>query len=1055
MVDVTRRRTRKRRGAAPAPAATTATATQGSSAAAAVDDEQQQQQQLPTRRRTEAAQARAHAQGPRGASGKGSSAADHVHTRPPRAFDWTPVEPAAGPKGRTAAATAPAAAFRGRDTQDRRPGGDATDPTDPHRIGVTQDSRYPTPPSSPCHNAPMSGDPTDEAAAAGEPVPSASKPSVPVGKDSRKLPVQYTGFYPPPPLNTKYVSSSFLRTETQTLAGRIAAGIGGRGYLGSGKRKRRADDGEALAASDGEEGDEEDDDGQEEELQRPGVAAAARTIIVHPGSTYIRVGLATDVSPVVWPSVIARRNRIGTPALRSGPSPSEDEAMADDLAAAGGSRQESEPRGKTSPDEGKGANGQDSRINLMRADLRQILRNMKLRGVANGKGLAASYNASAKPESIPSHNDFGDEWTPEDPKQAKEIELGERALKLASLSPAPGSEGASTTAQNGRPWKLFRPFKAGKLNYAPYFNTFGTVGERALSSDLAVLLRSIISSAREDLTAPGKIVEGAGHTLYGLGIPQRDFASHSVIVVIPDLFPKDDARLITEILMTELGFAQVILQQESTAATFGAGMSSALVVHVGGERASVSCVDEGLLLQDTRMHLDYGGHDVTLFLYDLLKRANFAYRECDPAKRVADELILEDLKKQMITLDPGQIGLFIYNFFLRLPSNPTKKYEVRVYDEAILAGMLLFGLGVQAVDFASKQKTRDIEARTFSRHQFSQGGDDAEDIDDAAIRDSEKRMLTTAAMTSSVKHLIPQPGEASATDGPEEPVVEDAGTAPAANAPSRDVSAAPSMAPNASSDQNKVKPPAKSHFDVLGAASQVPLELAILHSLLLSSSPVAQGPFPQAPTAGQMTTAIAAGEDRLRRLAGNILVIGGSARIQGIGTTIEGRLTPHLDNHYTARAQEKAAAAQAAQAEATKAQAEADEVAAAAASAAAAAAAAANAASADGAAGDTSSPAPITSLVPGSAITTANANAAAAAATKTAAAAVAAAQTAAMTTAPTVSVIPPPRDLDPTLLAWKGMAVLPRLDSAAEMWVTQDEWKLLGWKCVKDKCAFL
>lgn len=56
---------------------------------------------------------------------------------------------------------------------------------------------------------------------------------------------------------------------------------------------------------------------------------------------------------------------------------------------------------------------------------------------------------------------------------------------------------------------------------------------------------------------------------------------------------------------------------------------------------------------------------------------------------------------------------------------------------------------------------------------------------------------------------------------------------------------------------------------------------------------------------------------------------------------------------------------------------------------------------------------------------------------------------------PPISVIPPPRDLDPTLLAWKGMAVLARLDSAADMWTTQGEWALLGWKAVRDKCVFL
>lgn len=40
--------------------------------------------------------------------------------------------------------------------------------------------------------------------------------------------------------------------------------------------------------------------------------------------------------------------------------------------------------------------------------------------------------------------------------------------------------------------------------------------------------------------------------------------------------------------------------QESSCATFGAGLSSACVVDIGAERTSIACVDEGLLLGETR-----------------------------------------------------------------------------------------------------------------------------------------------------------------------------------------------------------------------------------------------------------------------------------------------------------------------------------------------------------------------------------------------------------------------------------------------------------------------
>ena len=45
-----------------------------------------------------------------------------------------------------------------------------------------------------------------------------------------------------------------------------------------------------------------------------------------------------------------------------------------------------------------------------------------------------------------------------------------------------------------------------------------------------------------------------------------------------------------------------ILKQESLAATYGAGISNACVVDIGATMTSIACVDEGLVLPDTRYH---------------------------------------------------------------------------------------------------------------------------------------------------------------------------------------------------------------------------------------------------------------------------------------------------------------------------------------------------------------------------------------------------------------------------------------------------------------------
>lgn len=39
-----------------------------------------------------------------------------------------------------------------------------------------------------------------------------------------------------------------------------------------------------------------------------------------------------------------------------------------------------------------------------------------------------------------------------------------------------------------------------------------------------------------------------------------------------------------------------------------------------------------------------------------------------------------------------------------------------------------------------------------------------------------------------------------------------------------------------------------------------------------------------------------------------------------------------------------------------------------------------------------------------------------------------------------VQVIPPPKDVDPQVLAWKGAAVLGKMDAASELWVTRADW---------------
>jgi actin-related protein 8 len=105
------------------------------------------------------------------------------------------------------------------------------------------------------------------------------------------------------------------------------------------------------------------------------------------------------------------------------------------------------------------------------------------------------------------------------------------------------------------------------------------------------------------------------------------------------------------------------------------------------------------------MSLNIGGDDITEFLYVLLERINFPYRDIDLA-RSYDWNIMEDLKSRLCTLaevrflnsysymahpahSQGDVALNLYDFVVRKPERPTEKYGLRAYDEIILAPMVI------------------------------------------------------------------------------------------------------------------------------------------------------------------------------------------------------------------------------------------------------------------------------------------------------------------------------------------------------------------------------
>jgi actin-related protein 8 len=120
------------------------------------------------------------------------------------------------------------------------------------------------------------------------------------------------------------------------------------------------------------------------------------------------------------------------------------------------------------------------------------------------------------------------------------------------------------------------------------------------------------------------------------------FHQFSVVLLIPDAFYKDQVKALVDIVLRNLGFRSVFLQQESVSALFGAGFSSACVVDIGATHINVVCVDEGVIIPKTHSRQYYAGLDIDLLLLRILTK---------PENENADQLkMMENLKKEACRL---------------------------------------------------------------------------------------------------------------------------------------------------------------------------------------------------------------------------------------------------------------------------------------------------------------------------------------------------------------------------------------------------------------------
>ncbi|CAI7649814.1 unnamed protein product [Penicillium palitans] len=436
-----------------------------------------------------------------------------------------------------------------------------------------------------------------------------------------------------PAINQKNYYTDYLKRDDQNLAFRLQ-----NEEARTKMTKKAKDHDRALAMAKTEtaegEGEADGDAHMEDAEETPAEMAGSKVIVIHMGSQNLRIGLASDALPKTLPMVIARKAATNESEDHDEPKPK---------------RFKHDDGTEMEPEKAFGSEW-SSHFNRMSADLKVHMRQNKRRMLPNSKEMVVNYNRRTVPEIISEHNDpMRAEWT-ELSNPPPEYIVGQPALRVPDSS---------------KPrYKLYWPIQNGWCNEKDY------TSKRSLFLDISLIVEDAIKNQLR-LTS------------------KKDWTQYSCVFVIPDLYDKSYVTQVLDMLMREFAFARVCFIQESLAATFGAGFTSACVVDIGAQKTSICCVEEGMCIENSRVNLKYGGQDVTETFVKMMLHDHFPYADINLRRR-HDFLLAEELKKNICTMNEASVSPQVFDFHLRVAGQDTRKYTFKAFDEVHLAPMGVF-----------------------------------------------------------------------------------------------------------------------------------------------------------------------------------------------------------------------------------------------------------------------------------------------------------------------------------------------------------------------------
>ncbi|CAH8585087.1 unnamed protein product [Schistosoma bovis] len=112
-----------------------------------------------------------------------------------------------------------------------------------------------------------------------------------------------------------------------------------------------------------------------------------------------------------------------------------------------------------------------------------------------------------------------------------------------------------------------------------------------------------------------------------IGIARSNLSNYRAILVINDVYKRNEIRYLVHLLLNRLKFGRVFVHQASVCATYGIGLPTACVINIGEQKTSVSCVEDGVAHTETRIILPVGRSDVLRVFHSLVLPNGFCNKE--------------------------------------------------------------------------------------------------------------------------------------------------------------------------------------------------------------------------------------------------------------------------------------------------------------------------------------------------------------------------------------------------------------------------------------------